>query len=219
MEPKFWHQVWKNNSIGFHQMEFHPWLKNITEEKMAANVFVPLCGKSLDMWPLAASYDGLIGAELSEIACRDFFTQAKLTPEISNNGQHQQFRFADSEVDIALLMGDYFALSPEQFNAKGGFDIFDRAAMVALPQSMRQAYVDKLRELFKHTTLFIMTLEFDQNEISGPPFCLNDTMINQYFGFATSAKLLESKLLDDKVFAQRKLKVSSLRESLYQITW
>ncbi len=56
MDPDFWHERWKNQDIGFHQPDFHALLQKYwprLEIPAAAPVFVPLCGKSLDMVWLA----------------------------------------------------------------------------------------------------------------------------------------------------------------------
>lgn len=219
MEQQFWHQMWTNNTIGFHQTGYHPWLDKIAALKSSRELFVPLCGKSLDMWPLANYYDRLIGAELSEIACQDFFQEADLAPTVKRMAQHNVYYCRSAEHDIRLWQGDYFALTSEQIGDGARIDIFDRAALVALPEPMRAPYVKQLRTLCNHATLFILTLEFEQSQLSGPPFALNDAMIKDYFGFADSIEKIASQQLDDKIFAQRKLPVSELVESLYIIKW
>ena len=219
MEPQFWHRVWQNNTIGFHQTGYHPWLAKIVERKSNNDLFVPLCGKSLDMWPLANHYRRLIGAELSDIACQDFFNDAGVVPRITRDGRHQTYHADTSDYDIKLWQGDYFGLTAAQVNSGESVDIFDRAALVALPESMRMPYVQQLRALCKHATLFLMTLEFDQRQMNGPPFSLDHTMIKNYFSYASSIEKIATQPLNDKIFAQRKLKVSELVESLYLIKW
>ena len=57
MEPDFWHQKWQSNEIGFHKAEANPLLVEHFSAlglDAGARVFVPLCGKTLDIrWLLA----------------------------------------------------------------------------------------------------------------------------------------------------------------------
>ncbi|MGO1893263.1 MAG: thiopurine S-methyltransferase, partial [Luteimonas sp.] len=68
MEPDFWHERWQQNRIGFHQEKPLPLLlKHWPSLGLAAGsrVFVPLCGKSLDMPWLAERGHRVLGVELS----------------------------------------------------------------------------------------------------------------------------------------------------------
>jgi thiopurine S-methyltransferase len=52
MNPEFWLDNWKNNKIGFHQAVANPYLVEFwgrLEVSTNSKVFVPLCGKSLDL--------------------------------------------------------------------------------------------------------------------------------------------------------------------------
>lgn len=52
MQPGFWHERWHSNRIGFHQDAVSPMLAahwDACAVPAGARVFVPLCGKSLDM--------------------------------------------------------------------------------------------------------------------------------------------------------------------------
>ena len=56
MDPSFWHDRWENQDIGFHQADIDALLPAYwprLELASDAPVFVPLCGKSLDMVWLA----------------------------------------------------------------------------------------------------------------------------------------------------------------------
>ncbi len=73
MTPDFWLERWQNHEIGFHMPQVQPALgKHWPRLNVAkgATVFVPLCGKSLDMAWLADEGYRVIGAELSEMRGR-----------------------------------------------------------------------------------------------------------------------------------------------------
>ena len=52
MDPSFWHQRWAKNEIGFHEPKANPLLVthfNGLSVPTGGRVFVPLCGKTLDI--------------------------------------------------------------------------------------------------------------------------------------------------------------------------
>ena len=59
MEAGFWHERWERAEIGFHQQEINTHLQQFwshLELCPGQRVFVPLCGKSLDVMWLHAEY-------------------------------------------------------------------------------------------------------------------------------------------------------------------
>jgi len=84
MQPDFWHQRWQDNQIGFHRDAPLPLLLAYWPAlglAAGSQVFVPLCGKSLDMLWLAEQGYRVLGVELSELAIRQFFDERGLSPE------------------------------------------------------------------------------------------------------------------------------------------
>ena len=84
MKSEFWIERWQEHKIGFHQSEYNARLiqhwptKNSTPQK----IFVPLCGKSLDLRFLA-QFGRVTGVELSGIAIRSFFEEWACPTEVS----------------------------------------------------------------------------------------------------------------------------------------
>lgn len=60
MDVDFWHQKWAKNDIGFHEGAVNPLLVKhfpALALEQGARVFVPLCGKTLDIpWLLSSGY-------------------------------------------------------------------------------------------------------------------------------------------------------------------
>ena len=84
MEPTFWQQRWQTNQIGFHEATPHPLLLRHWPRLTLApgsRVFVPLCGKSLDLLWLRTQGHEVIGVELSAIGVDAFFAEAALMYE------------------------------------------------------------------------------------------------------------------------------------------
>jgi len=131
MQASFWTEKWKKSEIGFHQSDFETNLMQFWSRlglKPGQQVFVPLCGKSLDMLWLAGQGHQVIGVELSPLACEAFFADNNLTPRRFREGAFEVW----SADEIRILQGDFFDLRRE--NLAGCAGVYDRASLVALPQ-------------------------------------------------------------------------------------
>ncbi len=216
MQSDFWHNCWQNQRIGFHQSDVHPLLpvllSQVSRDRSKA-IFAPLCGKSLDLWWLS-QYGHVTGAELSELACQQFYQEQGQQVLVSAQGAFQHF--CHSAVEI--WQGDYFALKPEQLGEKGL--IYDRAALIALPSQMRIDYVKQLKHLCPGpVSLLLLSLEYPQEQMSGPPFSVTEEEVRQLFNFAGSIELAAIRNLTGRPFAQRQFRVSSLIEKAFWIRW
>jgi thiopurine S-methyltransferase len=211
MHPDFWHDRWQQNQIGFHQDEVHSLLRKYWPELVAAasRVFVPLCGKSLDMWWLRQQGQQVTGVELSQLAVQAFFEEAGVTPARTSNGLLECWQTSD----ITIYSGDFFLLQPQ--DVEDCSLIYDRASLIALPPAMRRDYVAHLHRLFPQgARMLLVTLDYPQAEMDGPPFSVSDAEVRELYG---SAQLLESKdvLAENDRFRQRG--VSRLYENAYLV--
>ncbi len=138
-------------------------------------VFVPLCGKSLDMhWLLAQGYQ-VVGAELSQLAVDAFFTELKLAPEITQSGPLRHYRTEQ----IEILQGDFFALMQGQLGSVDA--VYDRAALIALPDEMRKQYVQHLMSITQTAPQLLISFEYDQSLVPGPPFSVSKTEVSAHY--------------------------------------
>lgn len=192
MDASFWHRRWTKNEIGFHLEEVNPLLLDYFKVLGLAReqrIFVPLCGKTRDIaWLLDQGF-AVLGCELNQSAVEQLFDELGVNPEVQQLGDQQLF----SAPNIDIWCGDMFTLNAEQL---GQIDaVYDRAALVALPEQMRFNYVAKLLELANNAPQLLVTLEYDQSLQAGPPFSLSDAEINQHY---QSAYKIE-RLLDQPV--------------------
>lgn len=188
MEPNFWHQRWENNKIGFHLGQVNPYLVQYWPDlglHAGSRIFVPLCGKSLDMLWLAEQGHDVIGVEISPIAVRAFFEDNQLNPEVTQQGAFEIW----SVDQITILLGDYFELSPAQLGEVEA--VYDRASLVALPQEMRPDYVDHLNALCPSVPRLLITLDYDQACMGGPPFAVSNEEVQELYQDRSSLILLE----------------------------
>nr|CRH07088.1 Thiopurine S-methyltransferase [Candidatus Magnetococcus massalia] len=152
-----WLQAWQANCSDFHLPWVNPWLKRFWPAlKLAkgSRIFVPLCGKSLDMLWLAEQGYQVIGVELSPIAVAAFFSENNLKPKVQTEGLITRWQAGP----ITLLCGDYFTLTAAQL---GWVDtIYDRAALTALPEDIRLTYLDQMEQLVpERVDIFMVTTE------------------------------------------------------------
>ncbi len=180
MNPEFWHERWEQGQIGFHLDEYHPLLTSLwptLELPADGRVLVPLCGKTRDMHLLAQWGHTVIGAELSEVAARDFFDESGQSATIADIGRFRRYRGPA----VSILVGDFFQLDA---GTAGVVDaVFDRAALIALPEDMRQAYVEHLGQLMPAGSRgLLITVEYEPGMIDGPPFLVTETEVLERFG-------------------------------------
>jgi len=192
MHQDFWLERWQTGQIGFHQSTVHPFLARwwpTLGVPATARVYVPLCGKSLDMMWLAGRGHAIVGSELSPIAIRDFFASQGLQPVQSE----QQGFIRHSAGRYTILEGDALALTPDQ---TGPIDaVYDRAALVALPPDMRAAYAASLARLTPPgAQALLVAFEYPQEMKGGPPFSVAAAEIRELF--ATAFMVREVERLD-----------------------
>ena len=132
------------------------------------NVFVPLCGKSLDLLWLADCGHHVYGVELSEIAVESLFTENDLVFERTSEDLFTKYSGEHCGKNITIWCGDYFSLTPSMLPTIHLF--YDRAAFIALSPQTRSDYLDALARLLGTNAFGLMvTLEYVDGLITPPP--------------------------------------------------
>ena len=214
MKRDFWIERWQQNEIGFHQPEINSHLQAYWGALVLPEgcpVFVPLCGKSRDMLWLRAQGHEVLGVEISPIAVRDFFAENELQPTISQQGPFERWQ-CDG---LTLLCGDLFDLTRSDLAECCA--LFDRASLIALPPPMREAYVCHVTSLLPaQAKMLLVTLEYPQQEMDGPPFSVHEDEVRRLYEPAFSLKELCSiDILQETQFASRG--VTQMIEKAYQL--
>jgi thiopurine S-methyltransferase len=171
LQPEFWHERWRIGQIGFHQSAVDQHLKRYWPDLGVANhsrVFVPLCGKSLDLLWLRERGHSVAGVELSAVALESFCME---------HGVPARRRILDDfdvyeAVKLQLYCGDFFSLTPELLGPVSA--VYDRAALISWKPELREAYVARVAALTNPgTQTLLITMEYPQAQMSGPPFSLS----------------------------------------------
>ncbi len=214
MEPDFWHQRWRENLIGFHLSGVNPKLESFWPRlplQAGDPVFVPLCGKSLDMLWLAERHP-VTGVELSPIAVEAFFSENRLQVR-----QSQEGAFTVYESDrIRLLCGDFFDLQAGQLSHIKA--VYDRASLIALPADMRRQFVQHLETVLPAAIeMLLVTLDYPQQQMDGPPFAVSSREVQALFGAGWSVDHLQ----EDDVLARearfRERGITRMTENVFHL--
>lgn len=196
MDASFWHQRWKENEIGFHEQEANPLLTEHYETLELASgsrIFVPLCGKSHDLTWLASQGLEVVGAELSELAVESYFKELGEEPLISRSENISTYKAGN----IQILVGDIFCVTKTMLD---GIDaIYDRAALVALPETTRIRYTKHLIDVTDNAKQLLINYVYDQSLMDGPPFSISDDELNQHYSDNYDILLQASREVESKL--------------------
>lgn len=189
MNIESWKQAWEANNIGFHKMKPHPQLVAFLSELNLApgsRIFLPLCGKTLDIsWLLSQGYK-VVGAEVSQLAVDQLFQELGMEPKISVIEQGSIYR----SDNIDIFVGDIFDLDQAVLGSVDA--IYDRAALVALPLELRSVYTQHLMDISDTAPQLVITFEYDQQLKGGPPFSVDADEIEQHYAGTYACRLLHS---------------------------
>ncbi|WP_022963232.1 thiopurine S-methyltransferase [Halopseudomonas pelagia] len=214
MDTDFWHERWQRGEIGFHKSKVNPLLVRwwpALQLSLGSAVWVPLCGKSLDLLWLHDQGHIVVGVELSRSALDDFALENQLTLTWR---RQEPFDLAEGQ-GLKLFAGDVFALQSAQLEQVVA--VYDRAALIALPPAMRARYAAHIiKNLPAGWQMLLVTLDYPQAERAGPPFSVADTEVRQLFKGCSISLLDECDVLaDHAVFRQQGM--TRLHERVYHI--
>ncbi len=180
MEPGYWQQRWADGRIGFHRDEVNPRLREHWHRLAPGpgeRVFVPLCGKALDLPWLAGQGVTPVGVELSARAVAELFDEHGIAAQRRCAGKLECWQGGGMEIHC----GDFFDLAPEEVGAVAA--VWDRAALIALPADMRADYVAHCARLLPAgARLLLVTMAYADDGIAGPPFSVRPAEVESVYG-------------------------------------
>ena len=198
MDAQFWQQKWAEEKIGFHQTEVNKRLVTYWPQVMRnaltqtgdhsasakSCVFVPLCGKSLDMLWLHEQGHQVLGVELSTRAAKAFFEENGLEFEQTDVDGFTWFTGFNHAKGITLMAGDFFQMTA--MHTRKCTALYDRASMIAMKPDMRADYTRQLAMLTPSNSRgILLTISYDQSRMQGPPFSVSDeiarSLLNENF--------------------------------------
>jgi thiopurine S-methyltransferase len=215
MDRDFWLTRWQNGQIGFHLNDVNPHLfthQAALPHPDGARIFVPLCGKSLDLSFLRTRGYEVVGVELSELAVSELFREQGLTPTITRDGELLRYQAAG----ITVFCGDFFTLTPAQLGKVEAF--YDRASLVALPPELRVRYAAHMHALLPSPVAGLaICFDYAQEQMNGPPFAVSEPELRSLYEPQFKVTLLASYDVLENEPRFRQAGLTSLYERVFRL--
>jgi thiopurine S-methyltransferase len=198
MDTTYWLERWETGNTRFDEPEPHRYLTRFFAQVAPAStncIFVPLCGKSIDMAWLLQQQQHVIGVEISPIPLQTFIQENQLHPTVTTTAYGTVYQ----DKHCTLYQSSLFDLSDEIFLPVNL--VYDRGALVALPwPELRKQYIqwyqDKL-PLGTHVLLISFESDANVSQTSGPPFPITPDELTKQFGTHFSIELLAREYVND----------------------
>ncbi|MCO1334059.1 thiopurine S-methyltransferase [Microbulbifer sp. OS29] len=190
MKEEFWHDKWQRDDIGFHEIsgntlltEFFPKLSLSPGDR----IFLPLCGKTRDIGWLLEQEAAVAGIELNEKAVDQLFSEMNIIPKVERVGKLSCY----SASNIDIFVGNIFDLNKDVLGHVGA--IYDRAALVALPEDIRYQYVRHIIDITQLAQQLLISFEYEQSLMPGPPFSVGSRQLYEYYDIEYDVKMLTTR--------------------------
>jgi thiopurine S-methyltransferase len=216
VDNQHWLDRWNENRIGFHEASVNrhlqQWFPRFAPTK-GAGVFLPLCGKALDIGWIAQQGYEVIGVELSQLAIEAFFEENELSFERSESDGFSVYR----SPGIRLLQGDFFDL--RDHHLQGCELVYDRAALIAMGLHQRPGYCKHMLSILPpRCNMLLITLQYDPAEMQGPPFSVSTDEVRHSFGDAFQVEILHNRDIIDEQPRWRNVGLSALQETVFSLS-
>ena len=215
VDNQHWLDRWNENRIGFHEPAPNRYLQSRFTDfglSRGERVFLPLCGKAQDIIWLAGQGCEVLGIELSQLAIEAFFSENELDYERRDADRFAIYRSGN----ITLLQGDFYDM--RRHDLKDCRLVYDRAALIAIESHDRARYYEHMLAIMPSScNMLLITLDYDQAEMRGPPFSVPTDEVYQHYQHAFSIQLLETSDIIDEAPRWRKVGLTALNESVFRL--
>ena len=171
-----WNERWKVGFCPWHEGQVNDLLQkhiqDLTKGERNLQIFLPLCGKSVDLLWLADNGHNVVGVECSRGAIESFFEENNLeyTTEAINLAPNGAYIHKAKDKEIIIFECDIFSFSSDVAGRK--FDaIWGRSALTALgSEEMRTKYVEVMSGLLVPSGRWMIeTFDYDPaDKTTGP---------------------------------------------------
>lgn len=216
MGPDYWKKAWREGRTRFHQKDVNHRLRSFFPRlnlKAGDDLFVPLCGKSLDMLWARDQGVHVIGVEVSHEAVEAFFDENNLERTTGRSKSHVVHRANG----ITIYEGDYYRIGSSLTRSVKG--VYDRAAHIALPPDERIRYARRMAQLIPPgARMLLLTIEHAGTDSPGPPFSIPLDEVESLYGSAFDVECLvdEDILSQSRMFQDRRASMLLERVFLLQ---
>lgn len=216
MQPEFWHERWRRGQTAFHQSQVDRHLRQHWQDlglDRGSRVFVPLCGKSLDLLWLRDRGHSVVGVELSSVALQALCMENGIPARRRTKPDFDIYEAPNLE----LLCGDFFALTPASVGNIAA--VYDRGALISWTDELRQPYVEHMTRLAPAgAKTLLITLEYPQVQTAGPPFSIPTAEVERLYADRFAIKELSRHDTLANEPRMRARGVTELFEVCYRLT-
>ncbi|KAF2359131.1 TPMT family [Trinorchestia longiramus] len=189
----FWASRWTEDP-SWHMDEVNPHLKrhisHLAPPPGRCRIFVPLCGKSLDLKWLHSKGHSVVGVEMVEDVVKTFFEENEPNHIVKDLGWG--ILYTNQHRSLQIYVGDIFKMHMEEL---GRFDgVWDRGALVAIPESQRTEYATIIKRLLRPHFRYLLNNYFYRpaEKFQGPPYTVPNYIVHELFGQIAIWKILET---------------------------
>ena len=215
VDDQHWLDRWRDNRIGFHEGEVNRHLRRYLADfslTPGSRIFVPLCGKAVDMAWLARQGFEVLGVELSALAIEAFFDEQGIAYEVAERGDFREYRAER----LCLLQGDFFDLRAADLDRCAL--VYDRAALIAMADRDRPRYSSHMLAIAAAVErMLLITFCYRQAEMEGPPFAVCDDEVERAYGAAFRLQRLAREDILDESPRWRANGLTALAESVFRL--
>lgn len=197
---KQWQELWDTGNILWHMNDVNKdllkYADRLFDKQTNLRVFVPMCGKSVDMKWLALQGHTVIGVELIESSIWEFFEEQNLEYTVSTVEPQQIKVYKAKEMEISIFCCDILIINKDAIGAVDA--IWDRGGLIAINKSDRERYAQVMLSVMSPRCRYLLeTLEYDPLLYGGPPHHTTQEIVRKLFGAQCSIDLLHLRKYED----------------------
>lgn len=184
-----WKNCWEKDITPWHKTELNPmvekYLDKLTGKKEGVKLFLPLCGKALELLYLSMKGHSVVGVEFSAKAVKEFFEENKIS--YSTTTVSEMTLYENNEKRIKIYCGDFFKfcdISEKDFDG-----VWDRGSLEAIDQSMREEYASIMKSVVRTGAGYVV--EISDRTSGGPPFNVPVDDIKKIFSLKTEPEEID----------------------------
>lgn len=191
MDQEWWLEAWSKGWTPYHNPQPNARLVkylHLLGLEPGKRVFLPLCGKSVDLHFLAKRGYEVLGNELSELAVKSFFEG--LDHSVTEADPFRRYQSGP----ITILRGDFFALTARHL--EGTIDaVYDRGSLIALEPALRRHYVPLMTKLTPAgCKTLLITADYSSSKDPLPPYNVSDKEVHDLYQAQHRIELLDEEL-------------------------
>ncbi|XP_076060604.1 thiopurine S-methyltransferase-like [Oratosquilla oratoria] len=180
---------WQLDGLNYVLADFHERLLEPDDgSTQAKRVFVPLCGKTVDMKWLYDRGHLVTGVEAVQKPIVEFFDEHRLSYVEETLPWATLYKSENGRLKIYQC--DIFSVDPDHL---GKFDaVWDRGSLVAIYERDRERYASLLKSLFSPSARYLLSaISYDPSPCyEGPPYSLPQAAVYHLFGDVCDCELL-----------------------------